>query len=150
MKANTFTPRTWKTYAEIIAMAHQSEILVLGEDAPYIGKEDQFQRAAARFLDYLRFHWMHPPNEGSRSDKTGSNLKAKGMKPGASDIIILEPCPCASYVVIELKTKGNNMTDDQEQFLKKSAHCGARAFCCYNMDSLEAVIRVFYPHKFKI
>lgn len=147
-QAYTFAPRSWRNYEPYIRDATVHEVLILGEDAPYPSKEDSFQRAAAKMLDMLNFHWIHPPNEGARNGKTGANLKSKGLKPGASDIIILEPCDKAYYCVIELKAKDNALTLEQEDFLKRSAGCGGVAFCCYNLDAVEAVLRVLYPNKF--
>lgn len=142
-----FAPHSWKDYEVKL----HSELLmpILGTTRPYIGSEKSLQRACAKVLDYLNFHWIHPPNEGARTTQAGASLKAQGMKKGAADIIILEPAKEWGYVAIELKTKGNTISEEQAQFLIKTRHKRGGAFVCYNYEAFEAVLRYCYPHKFK-
>jgi hypothetical protein len=44
----------------------------------------------AEYLDLAigPFGWLHVPNEGKRSARTGADLKRQGMKPGAPDVLI--------------------------------------------------------------
>lgn len=143
-----FTPHSWKDYQVKL----YSELLfmpILGAQRPYLGSEKSLQRSCAKVLNYLKFHWIHPPNEGARTSQAGASLKAQGMKKGAVDIIILEPTEKWSYVAIELKTKTNTVSEEQAQFLINTRRKGGGAFVCYNYEAFEAVIRYCYPHKFK-
>lgn len=47
----------------------------------------------AEFLDATvgTHGWMHCPNEGKRSARTGASLKRQGMKPGFPDVLIFKP-----------------------------------------------------------
>lgn len=65
------------------------------------------------FLDKLLFA---VPNGGHRSKAQGGKLKAEGVKRGVSDILLLHPKRGYGYLCIEMKTRGNKTSDDQDEF----------------------------------
>lgn len=83
--------------------------------------EDVEHLAVAQYLNRLGLRWVHVPNEGKRSPKTGARLKAVGMRAGFPDICIFDAPPlnpCAKGVCIELKRqRGGKVTDDQRYWL---------------------------------
>jgi len=61
--------------------------------------------------------WMYAtPNAARRSPRQGAWMKAEGMKSGVWDIFL--PYPNAGYhgMYIEMKTKGNKLTENQIKF----------------------------------
>jgi len=77
----------------------------------YKGKEDDFQMAVAERLDLMNIFWYHVANERKTNKLTGHYLKLKGVKPGVSDVTVMEPRGIYHGFVCELKTEGNKLSD---------------------------------------
>ncbi len=112
--------------------------------APYIGLEDNFQIAVSEFLNLKGLFWLHPANErktklfelksGKKISLEGLLLKRKGVKPGASDNIILEPRKGFHGFVIELKVGKNQPTDHQLAFLEAARIRGYKTLITWSLD----------------
>jgi len=114
--------------------------------APYIGTEDSFQIAVARFLDVKGLLWTHPANE--RKTKTfttkkgvtfsleGMLLTKKGVKKGVSDCLIFEPRKGFSGFFIELKCGKNKPTDYQIMFLENAKKRGYKTLVSWSLDEV--------------
>lgn len=83
------------------------------DHAKWYGKEADFQKAAARYLDVLGIVWNHCPNGGFRNAKEGASLKAQGVKAGFPDIAIFEPRGSFHGLFIELKKDGEKPRGNQ-------------------------------------
>lgn len=107
--------------------------------------EDELQIAVAQYLDARKIPWFHPANERKtpvRVDKmgryyspSGNKLKAKGVKAGLPDCIILKP-----KMVIELKIKGNKPTPSQERWLNIFRLLGWPAYVCETLDEVMEIV----------
>lgn len=103
-----------------------------------IPTESQEQQIVASYLDAKGLFWLHVPNEGIRSRRTGSRLKKEGMKAGAPDIIILESPPAQPFargIMIEMKrVKGSTVTQNQMTFLNRAYTNGWLTCIAYGAD----------------
>jgi len=114
------------------------------EFKPYIGTEDQFQISVAQFLDIKGLLWFHPANErktkkyqlksGKEISLEGLLLKKKGVKPGVSDNIILEPRKGFCGFIIEIKVGKNKPTEAQLSFLEAAKHRGFKTLITWSLD----------------
>lgn len=84
----------------------------------FIGKEDDFQKTLARYLDALGVVWFHSPNEIRASVQYLRKRKSMGVKSGVPDILILEPKNGFNGFAIELKVGYNKPSESQLQWLK--------------------------------
>ena len=132
--------------------------------APYIGSEDDFQQAVARYLDSLGILWTHIANERKTDIKTnskgvsysasGARLKAKGVKRGVPDILIFEPSVYVGFekhyvgFAIELKVGKNSTSSDQKVWIGRLATKGWKCLVSKSLD--EVIFEVdFYIKKIK-
>lgn len=141
--------------------------------------ENDLQRAVAKVLDYSGLTWFHPPMEGFRNPRTGGHMKAKGMKAGIPDCMILQPFAVKVEVpmtkaraftledlaagktsvvetrvtcglALELKVGKNKPTPAQLEWADKLRACSWRVEVCRSMDEVLAVLRECYPDRFAI
>jgi len=101
-------------------------------------QEAQHQRA---FFQWLRYQYpqvrkvtFHPANGGSRHALEAKLLKAEGVTPGVSDIICLYPRASYHGLVAEFKTKGNKLTESQQEFLTSCQELGYQTMVWYSVD----------------
>jgi hypothetical protein len=100
----------------------------------YIGKEDNFQKALARYLDSIGVLWAHIPNGGSRNVIEATKLKAMGTKKGVPDILIFEPKGIYNGMAIELKVGKNKISEYQKYWLEELMSRGWRCIVTYDLD----------------
>ena len=85
----------------------------------------------------------HVPNEGLRSYRTGSELKAQGMKAGVPDICL--PVARGGYhsLYIELKRrKGGKVSEQQQEWLEMLNKAGNKAIVCKGWEeAAEAIVK---------
>lgn len=134
---------------------------IYGKEKPYIGKEDNFQKATNTAFKikykHLYQYAFHVPNGGKRPDKTffkkgklvkysaeGKKLKEMGTKSGVSDWLVLYPHRKYHGMIIELKTKGNNLQKTQKEFLEKMQQVGYFVAVCYSLDGFHAAIMDYF------
>lgn len=79
----------------------------------YVGTEDSFQKAVARYLDTIGAFWFHCPNGGSRNMLEASKLKSMGVKAGIPDCLVLDQRNGYSGLAIELKVGYNKPSGHQ-------------------------------------
>lgn len=112
----------------------------------YKGKEDDFQIKVALYLDLLNAVWFHPANErktrmfvnskGQRYSPEGNKLRAKGVKSGVPDILIMNRCHGFAGLAIELKVGTNNLKASQIEFLTKLNSQGWLCFVSWSLDEV--------------
>lgn len=117
---------------------------VLGKDRPHIGYESNLQAACIEYAHYQYRQYKRlifaVPNEGKRTPRQGSRMRKQGLNAGTSDIIVLLPRQGYCSLVIEMKTKGNKITDNQKSFLIDAAANGSKSIVCYNKESFIKVL----------
>jgi len=103
--------------------------------------------AVASYLDYLGLTWMHVANERRTTLRAGARLKKKGVKAGVPDVIVFEPKGRYNGLAIELKIKGNYMSQAQKGWFTmlklKKWHCQV----CYDFDEAQIVIDEYLEKK---
>lgn len=82
----------------------------------------------------------HTPNEGKRSIQEGRKLKEMGLSPGFPDISILEPKGKFHGFYIEMKRKGNKLSEEQTTWLNELRARGYATALCYSAD--EAISKI--------
>lgn len=123
----------------------------LGRDKPYIGKEDDFQKAAARLwaYKYPSANIFHVPNGGARSKREGAKFKLMGVKAGVSDIVCLTPSKGYNCLIIELKAKEGKLRKSQKDFLLKAQSQGAKVVVAWNMRAVEDTLDWYFDESKK-
>lgn len=103
---------------------------------PYIGTEDQFQIAVAKYLDAKGVLWCHPPNGGSRNKAEAGKLKGMGTKRGVPDVLIFTPNVFYNGMAIELKVGKNTPTKEQLEWGKSLTMIGWYMILSYSLDEV--------------
>ena len=109
--------------------------------------EDNLQTAVARYLDLLRADWFHVANERQTSIKRGARLKAKGVKAGVPDIIILNQRHGFSGLIIELKVKPNRVSPAQKNWLQTFERYNYKTAVCFDIDEALKTIDDYFGKK---
>lgn len=132
-----------------------------GKSNPYVGKEDNFQRATARILrskyPTLWESAFHVPNGGKRPTTTrtkngrvwtynaeGRKMKEMGARAGVSDWIMLVPSGGFHGLIIELKTKGGTLQDTQKKFLDTMTANGYFTAVCWSLDGFMELLNEYF------
>lgn len=124
-----------------------------GKEKPYPFAEDSLQIACATYMraQYPNALWFHSPNGGSRNAIEAAKLKQMGVRPGVSDIIILENCnwelgyefdSSIEYhgLFIELKVKGGTLQQSQLEYLLAAQERWYKAAVVWNFDAFKQLI----------
>lgn len=82
----------------------------------------------------------HTPNEGKRSYSEGRKLKEMGLSKGFPDISILEPKGKYHGLYIEMKRKGNKLSEDQIKWLMELRARGYATALCFSAN--EAIDKI--------
>jgi hypothetical protein len=111
---------------------------------PYVPRESDEQKALTRWLDRFLppFSYFHPQNEtpgaGRRAMIWRVNQKARGVKAGVPDIVIVQPPPKFPELrasAIELKRqKGGKLADTQLAWLQSLTGYGWATICAAGAD----------------
>jgi hypothetical protein len=110
----------------------------------YIGKEDQFQKTVARYLDSMGVVWMHPPNEIKAKVQYMAKRKAMGVKSGVPDILIFEPNKKHIGLAIELKAGYNKPSENQLKWIKDLNSLGWLAVWSNSLDEVIEIIEKYF------
>lgn len=105
--------------------------------------EAEIQKTVASYLDWHRYLWFHPVNEGKRSVQLSSMMKAQGMKAGVPDVCILEPRNGYHGLFIELKVEGNRPTEKQLEWIKRLSERGYATAVCWSADDAIKVVEEY-------
>tara|TARA_R110002050_G_scaffold36732_1_gene91755 strand:- start:232 stop:576 length:345 start_codon:yes stop_codon:yes gene_type:complete len=106
-------------------------------------KEDNLQKAVAKYLDLKKFLWCHVANERKTSIQAGKRLKLKGVKSGVPDVLIFENSSIYNGLAIELKIKPNYTSENQKEWLKNLSNKGWKTEVCYNFDEVLKVVEEY-------
>ena len=113
----------------------------------YVGTEDNFQKAVARYLDTIGAFWFHCPNGGSRNAIEASKLKGMGVKAGIPDCLIMDQCKGYSGLAIELKVGYNKPSEHQLSIFDKLVDCGWLVVVSWSLDEVITMINWYYENK---
>lgn len=106
-------------------------------------KEDVEQTCLVRWASY---HWLGEhlfaiPNGGLRNKRVATLLKAQGVKPGVSDLMLAVPSQGKHGLFIEMKRrKGGKTTEQQRKFIENRLHYGYEAKVAYGWHQAVEVI----------
>lgn len=108
--------KTKMTFEELLA-AHKK---AAGTRRHRSEEEHRIQSACVRWfsLKYpkLRGRLFAVPNGGRRDQTTAGKLKAEGVVPGVSDLILLKSNQCYGALLIEMKTSTGRQCESQKQW----------------------------------
>ena len=113
----------------------------------YVGSEDNFQKAVARYLDTLGAFWFHCPNGGSRNAIEASKLKGMGVKAGIPDCLILDQRKGYSGLAIELKVGYNKPSEQQLSIFDKLVSANWLVLVSWSLDEVITMIDFYYDNK---
>lgn len=113
----------------------------------YVGSEDNFQKAVARYLDTLGAFWFHCPNGGSRNAIEASKLKGMGVKAGIPDCLILDQRKGYSGMAIELKVGYNKPSEQQLSIFDKLVAANWLVVVSWSLDEVITMIDFYYDNK---
>jgi hypothetical protein len=113
----------------------------------YVGTEDNFQKAVARYLDTIGAFWFHCPNGGSRNGIEAAKLKAMGVKAGIPDCLILDQRKGYSGMAIELKVGYNKPSEHQLSIFDKLVDSGWLVVVSWSLDEVVTMIDWYYENK---
>ena len=113
----------------------------------YVGTEDNFQKAVARYLDTIGAFWFHCPNGGSRNAIEASKLKAMGVKAGIPDCLILDQRKGYSGLAIELKVGYNKPSEHQLSIFDKLVAANWMVCVSWSLDEVIEMIDFYYENK---
>lgn len=80
------------------------------------------------------------PNGGARHPAVAAKLKAEGVKPGVSDLILLVPRHGYHGLLIEMKAAKGRLSKAQDEWLTAHAKDGYATYVCHDWESAKAVL----------
>lgn len=83
------------------------------------------------------WRFTHPASGELRSKATAGRLKRMGVARGWADLILLSPTALAHF--LELKRRGEKLSDDQEDF---AAFCQGAGYPCEWTDSFDVALAI--------
>ena len=81
--------------------------------------------------------YFHPANEGKRGVVTGANLKALGMLPGVSDLVIVAG---GMAHFLEIKSEKGRLSDAQRAFAVAAEQAGAKWAVAHSIEEALTVL----------
>jgi hypothetical protein len=97
--------------------------------------EDRIQRAVCQHLQRRGAKglvWFAVPNGGWRRPAEAAIMKATGIRPGVSDLIVLHN---GVFHALELKSESGRATDAQRQFLADVITAGGKGAIAAGIDA---------------
>jgi len=113
----------------------------------YVGTEDNFQKAVAKYLDTIGAFWFHCPNGGSRHALEAMKLKGMGVKAGIPDCLIIDQRNGYFGLAIELKVGYNKPSEHQLSIFDKLVAANWMVVVSWSLDEVISIIDYYYEHK---
>ncbi len=88
-------------------------------------------------------HLIHVPNGGSRDLRTAQRLKAEGVLPGVSDLVLFIPNKTHHGLFIELKIKPNKQSTHQKEWEKLVTAMNYAYVVVYSFDDFKLQIEAY-------
>lgn len=109
--------------------------------------EEQEQKALIKWASYQKFYpyLFAVPNGGYRHKATAGKLKAQGVKPGVSDLMLALPSKGRAGLFLEMKRRGQKgrLTKEQERFLKQQKEVGYETNVAYGWEQGMNIIKEY-------
>ena len=86
--------------------------------------EDKIQAAIVQLLQNRGLYFCSIPNEGSQDRIRTMRLMGMGLRPGASDLILI--LPCGETIWMEVKAPDGKQSESQIKFQKRIEALGHR------------------------
>lgn len=83
------------------------------------------------------------PNGGVRDKVTASRLKAEGVLPGVSDLLLLYPAGKYHALCIEMKTPSGKQSPGQKQWQQEAERAGYKYALCRSLDDFIGTIEKY-------
>ena len=83
------------------------------------------------------------PNGGDRNEIVAARLKAEGVTPGISDLILQLPAGCYTQLCIEMKDRKGRQTPEQEIYEACATAAGALYIVCRSFDDFRQVVKEY-------
>lgn len=100
--------------------------------------ESELQKTCVRWFSYqyseYAFLLFAVPNGGKRNAKEAARLKAEGVRPGVTDLILLVPHGGFAALCIELKTKTGKASELQTEWQDAARKAGNKVVTCRSID----------------
>ena len=109
----------------------------------YLGKEEDFQKSLARYLDSSGLLWFHVPNEIKAKPQYMVKRKLMGVKSGVPDVCILEPRGQFNGLFLELKVDYNKPTENQLKWMELLKSKGYSAVWTRSLDEAIDIIEKY-------
>lgn len=107
--------------------------------------EHNIQVACVRWFRYeypeLALNLFAVPNGGWRTETTAVNLKAEGVIPGVSDLILLHKSGEYGALLIEMKTSKGRQSDNQKAWEAHITKYGYKYVVCRSFEDFEKEIK---------
>ena len=113
----------------------------------YIGKEDDFQKSLASYLDSLNVLWFHSPNEIKAKPQYMVKRREMGVKSGVPDVCILEPNRYYHGLFIELKVGYNKTSDNQKKWVQDLNERGYKTCVSYSLDECIEIVNNYINYE---
>ncbi len=124
-----------------------------GKESKLPGSEESLHRACCQYLDWhpSKPLYFHPANGGSRNPIEAAKLKGMGVKPGVSDLVILDSgitelgdefdtTDWHPGLMVELKAANGKLSEHQTKFLLDAQNRGYKVAVVYTFDSFKTLI----------
>lgn len=106
--------------------------------------EEALQRTVVQLLSLYEARGLlafcHVPNGGYRTPAEAGIFRAMGVRRGVPDLLLWTPH--AQSFGIELKSGAGKLRDAQILWHSTLASLGHRVYVCFNLDEVEAVLRL--------
>jgi hypothetical protein len=89
---------------------------------------------------------IHVPNGGSRDLRTAQRLKAEGVIPGVSDLVLFMPNLTHHGLFIELKIKPNKQSEHQKKWQLMVEAMNYKYALVYSLDDVIVQIESYFDN----
>jgi len=110
----------------------------------YQGKEDDFQKSVAAYLDAKMALWFHSPNGGSRNVVEATKLKKMGVKSGIPDCLVMNRRKNYNGLALELKVGYNKPSANQIEYMQRLENEGWLCAVSWSLDECIALIEWYF------
>ena len=112
--------------------------------------ESRMQVACVKWfrLQYRQFGELliHVPNGGSRDLRTAQRLKAEGVIPGVSDLVLFMPNTKYHGLFLELKIKPNKQSEHQKKWQLIVEAMNYRYVMVYSFEDFKLQIESYFDN----
>ncbi len=131
-----------RTFEEILARQNAVRSRKHPDD-----EEHRIQCACVQWFNYQYPKFSHTlfavPNGGRRDKVTGAKMKAEGVRPGVSDLILLKSNQQYGALLIEMKTRTGRQSEAQRQWQHLMEKENCKYAICRSLDDFIQEVEVY-------